>query len=175
MRKIFLLLALVTIATFSNAQSYPGIKLYGYKQAVSGGAPPSRTITEGGQQISTAPIKPRNNYWMYLVMPGKTAIKPTELFLNGKRYRVQWNKVDSTKVTFTNEDAPMGAAKSTILVPQTSGTIISLTLAEAVNCKPTAAQKKLLTNELVVGYVVKGKKYYTTLKNLSKLQPAFMQ
>ena len=174
MNKIIFLLVILFTVSQVNAQTYKGALLYGFQQSVSGGKKPTAGVEEKNTTGNVA-IHPRKNLWLYLVMPEKLVFTPTELYLNGKKYRVKTERVTKTPVVFTDASIP-DEPKTTVMVPETSRAVWQLTpLAEQ---KPitSAMMKKLASqNEVMVGYIVKGKKYYASLKKLTWLEPALMQ
>ena len=173
MKKILPLLFLFFFSA-AGAQSLAGVKLYGFQQQVAGGKKPQQAVTENNGVISVA-NDPRKNTWIFLVAPAKTTLLPTEIYLNGKKYKVKAEKVLKTPVVFTDEAIP-DEPKTTVMVPKTSQPVWRLTPGAVQSFKATAALKKMFAqNEVVAGYTVKGKKYYTALKQITWIEPALMQ
>ena len=174
MKKIGLLLTFVLAITFLKAQSYPGVKVYGFKQAVSGGMRPPHTITENNKTIE-ATVKPKNNYWFYLTYPVKVNAIPTEIYINGKKFGVRTEAVKHTPVLYTDNKIP-DEPKTTVMVPQTNNKVLFVIPGAPQSFTPSASLKsKVASNEVVIGYTIKGKKYYGVLKNMTRLEPALMQ
>lgn len=174
MKKIVFLLMFVLPITFLNAQSYPCVKIYGFKQAVTGGMRPSRTITEDNKTVE-ATVKQKNNYWFYLTCPQKAGAQPTEIYISGNKYSVKTEVVKHTPVLYTDNKIP-SEPKTTVMVPQTKHKVLFVIPQEPQSFKASATLKnKLAANEVVIGYTVKGKKYYGVLKNMTRLEPALMQ
>lgn len=169
-------LALLFLFFFSaaGAQSLAGAKLYGFRQQVVGGKKPQQSVSENNGAISVA-NDPRKNTWLFLVAPAKTIVVPTEVYLDGKKYKVKAEKVVKTPVVFTDDAIP-DEPKTTVMVPKTTQPVWRLTAGSVQAFRPTAALRKLFAqNEVVVGYTVKGKKYYTPLKQFAWIEPALMQ
>ena len=172
--KKFLPILFLFACSAAGAQTLAGVKLYGYQQQVAGGKKPQRSVSENNGVRSVA-NDPRKNRWVFLMAPAKTTVVPTEIYLDGKKYKVKAEKVVKTPVEFTDAAIP-DEPKITVMVPKTSRPVWRLTPGAAQTFQANAALKKLLAqNELVVGYTVKGKKYYTALKQFTWLEPALMQ
>jgi hypothetical protein len=169
MKKIYLILAVLSFAIFVNAQTEGASKLYGYKQVVIPGTVPKKIIEEDGKQ-TTLEVKQRYNYFIYLVSSG--IVTPTEVWINGKVYSVTTVDV-STPVEHQN---PAQGNKAKLLVPKTSKKTLQLSLSGAELSKPSSKGKTLAAkNELVVIYKGGKKTYYKTVKKLTELDAAEMQ
>lgn len=176
MKKILPILFLL-ICSAAGAQSLAGVKLYGFQQQVTGGKKPQQSVTENNGVLSVA-NDPRKNTWLFLVAPAKTTVVPTEVYLNGKKYKVKAERVVKTPVVFTDSAIP-DEPKTTLMVPKTSQPVWRLTPLAVQPLTGSSALKGLVGhNELVVGYTIKGKtnkKYYAALKQLTWIEPALMQ
>lgn len=168
----------VTLFTFffllvaANAQS--NVKLYAYRQPVSGGAKPSSSI-EKNSESKNIDVRAHNNFWLYLSFPQSLSITPTEVFLFGKKYSVTYQQLQQKEVVYTNPNIAT-EAKKTVLVPKTSNKILMIGLKETSAFTPSAMLKKLMTaNEIVVGYTSRGKKNYVVQKKLILMETAYRQ
>ena len=174
MKKLILAFILLSCSCILHAQSYSGVKIFGFQQSVSGGKRPTAAINEKNV-AGTVAATPRKNLWLYLALPAKTVVSVTELYMDGKKYKVKTEKIVKTPVEYTDAAIP-DEPKTTVMVPATKQPVVKLTPLSAVAFSPNSTLRKLLAaNEVVVGYTVKGKKYYTALKKLTYLDPALMQ
>ncbi|MDB5206470.1 MAG: hypothetical protein JWR72_1545 [Flavisolibacter sp.] len=170
MKSIFFLLAVISLSFASYSQTKGAIKLYGFKQSVSGGRAPD--IAEGAS-TRTSGGGAGKNYFIYATSPSR--IYPLEMWIEGVQYGVTISSITKTPVEYSDE-ANIGSQK-TVLVPKTSEKSIQLIPVPVMGNKSTGTKAKSLatTNELVVVYKQNGKFYYTALKSLSGLKSAAMQ
>jgi hypothetical protein len=168
MKKIITLGFAVLIAAALHAQTKGTIKIYGYKQPVTGGMV-QRVISEDGA-AHEVPVKPRFNYRIYTA--SSTAVTPTEIWIRGEAFSVTQSPVE-TPVMYSSPNNPV--APATTLVPKTSKKVLQISLAP-LSGKETAKAKTLAkTNELVLVYKANGRTFYQTLKKLEMMEPAFVQ
>ncbi|MBD0285514.1 MAG: hypothetical protein ICV51_17610 [Flavisolibacter sp.] len=173
MQRIMLLLPLIFSAFLSNAQSYPGVRLYAYSQSVARGTRPQRVIDENNVVI-TVKENPGQNIWIYLTFPAKVPIYPSELYIDGKKHTLNAVEIHESPVVHKHYISP-DVTDTTVLVPRTADKILSVLPGGIASFSPPTALKNLIvSNEVVVGYTVKNKKYYTTAKKLKKLPPVAM-
>ena len=167
---LFILTALgITISIF--AQQNKNVRLYGYSQIVIPGVAPRDIIMEGGQQIPVE-RKQRKNTWIYLTFPTNVPLKQCELFINGKKYNIEAQYLTKTPVTYTDHNIP-DFPKTIEMVPATAGKVLQLIPTKEMSFKPNSRLSKLMKeNEVVVSYMLQGKKYYTTINKLTSIEPA---
>jgi len=170
MKKIFLFAAALCFSTLLIAQTKGSVKLYGYKQPVSGGKAPEPS-TDTGLRVSR---RSGNNYFIYAVSSSR--IYPLEIWLEGNRYGVTVKSIKKTPVEYSNE-MNVGSPKK-ILVPKTTKEVLQLIpMAADAGAKSAGVKAKSLStqNEAVAVYKQNGKFYYNTLKRLSDLESVSMQ
>ena len=174
MRATILIVPFLLLALAAFAQTTP-VKLYGYAQTVSAGMVQRGAIDETTGQETAAKPRKNQNYFIYLAGPKGVRIYPTEIWISGKQYAANSTTITETPVEISNNNVP-GRPKKTILVPKTTGTLLSLTPAPPAGIKETASAKtKAKTNDLVVVYKMKGKMYTAVLKKLNRLEPVALQ
>jgi len=173
MKKIILSLFVIIPFMSCKAQSKGTISVYGYKQAVLPGMIRGDIITEDGKTIEQ-PFKPSFNFFIYT--GSNATIHPVEIWLQGKAYSVQTEKVSDTPVEYINPTMmPVGSSK-TILVPRTSKKILKLALGQLLENASNSKMKSVSKDhELVVVYKQNGKTYYTALKKLKEIAPVAHQ
>lgn len=155
-------------------QQFKGVEAYAYRQSVVPGIVSKGVIDESGKEV-TIPRKPIYNMWIYLVAPPQVSLQGDEVYIQGVLHKIKAEVIDSTPVTHTSYTTP-DRPKKTELVPKTSGTVYLLTPAETVTVKPASHLKKaMMQNEVVIGYTIENKKYYTTVKKIIQLEPAVAQ
>lgn len=143
----------------------PKVKLYGYSQEFMPGMVPQRDIPDenGGQ-----PIKRPVTVIQYSIFSVSSAdIQPKELLMGGNWYKITGSAIQSTPVLSAD-------AEKKQLVPRTNLKVLRIDKGDTVNniIKISPAIKKIVdSNELVVSYLWKGKKYYASLKKLVILAP----
>lgn len=171
MKKALFIITALAISLLIFGQHYKGVKLYAYSQIVIPGVAPRDVITESGNQL---PIerKQRKNTWIYLTYPVNIDLKQCELYINGSRYNFQAEYVVKTPVTYTDYNIP-DFPKTIELVPKSENKVLRLTPLQQVSSKPSTHLKKLLKeNDVIVSYIVKGRKYYSVVKNFTVIEPA---
>lgn len=165
--KQLILLLMMAIGTNMSAQEKGPVKLYGFRQAVSGGTHPG--WNEGAE---TQQGKPGMNYRIYLESASRAY--PVQMWIDGVEYGVSVKTV-ATPVQIKHANVPSAPAQ--VLVPKTAATVIQLVPnSNRVTSKrfhegPTLAA----SHELVVYYRLNGKFYYNTLTELEQLPAAARQ
>jgi hypothetical protein len=168
MKKIITLGLAVLFAAALHAQTKGSIKIYGYKQPVSGGMV-QRTISEDGASHEV-PVKPRFNYRIYTA--SSSAITPVEIWIRGEAFSATQSPVE-TPVMYDSPNNP--TAPATTLVPKTTKKVLQIVLAPLQGKATTKAKTLAKTNELVLVYKANGRTYYQALKKLEMMEPAFLQ
>jgi hypothetical protein len=168
MKKIITLGLAVLLAAALHAQTKGTIKIYGYKQPVSGGMV-QRTISEDGASHEV-PVKPRFNYRIYTA--SASVITPTEVWIRGEAFSASQSPVE-TPVVYNSPNNPVTPA--TTLVPKTTKKVLQISPAPLKDKGTTKARTLAKTNELVLVYKANGRMYYQALKKLEMLEPAFLQ
>jgi hypothetical protein len=168
-----ILLLIVVINTLQvNAQIEGKAKLYGFKEPVSKGIAPQKTIDERGNE-SKATINQAFNYFIYMVSSSR--VYPAEMWIQGQPYSVSLEMIKTTPVIRKNYNNPSDPGLIE-LVPKTSDQVIMLKPAPAIQDKLTDKGRELsVNNELVVVFKQNGKFYYNTLRNLTVLEVAALQ
>lgn len=176
-RKLLILFCvLVPACLFSIAQvKSPIKKIYAYKQGSISGIIPLNPDKPGN--TAEKEHEPRFNYWFYTEVFKTEKISITDLWIGGKRFSVKNEPITVTpvkKIIDTGANGP----DTVILVPKTHNKII-LTYPSGL-LKDIPGSSRFLSNlisrsELVIGYLWKGKKYFTGVKALKKLQPDVYQ
>lgn len=171
MKSVLLLIFLISIMP-AMAQTEGKAKLYGFKEPVSKGVAPQKTIDEKGNE-STATGNQSFNYFIYLVSSSR--VYPSEMWIHGQPYSVNLETIKATPVIRKNYNNPSDPAL-TELVPKTSDQVIMLKPAPAVHEKLTDRGRELSAkNELVVVFKQNGRFYYNTLSKFTVLEVAALQ
>src|SRR5687768_11370857 len=118
MKPLFLFLALSCLSLVSIAQSKGNIRLYGYKQYVSGGKRP-QSANNSGPVTSAGAGK---NYFLYAVSSSR--IYPSEIWIEGVRYGVTIKTISKTPVEMSEPFGADGPKK--VLVPSTKEKVVQL-------------------------------------------------
>ena len=159
-RILLIFLTAFSLASFSQT----GVKIYGYVQEVLPGTIPKGT-DENGKKIEA--VKVRDNYLIYISVPGKSRIYPIELWIKGNRFSAKPETVTTTPV---QQNDNLG--KPITLVAKTSNNVQRIIPIPIIQGKEFLnAKKKSLSNELVVVYKLNGKYYSATQKKLTRLEP----
>lgn len=175
MNKLILLSAFSFAIVSSNAQTGgPAIKMYAYSQMTLGGAAPAKGVDENGQEIEMTTEK-KPNHFLYVTYSKHSSVVMKDVWINGKQQAFTAVAVSKTPVEVTTE-ASGTENKKIALVPATGKKVVQLLLtqnSESAKSKPLpsfyAKQKKIPA--LIVSYMWKGKKYYTSLNNVKVLEP----
>jgi hypothetical protein len=158
MKKLTLLpvLILATITGFAQ----PPVKLYGYSQSQLPGMVPKGSTGNGAKTETT----------VYFQFKASDKVKPTMLWVNGKTYRFKPQTV-KIPVVQVNKTIPSNPVK-TVLVPANGlKTYLLSDLSVVTKTYISTPFKLVRSNEVVIEYEWKGKKYYKTLKKLTILDP----
>ncbi len=175
MNKVILLSVLLTAIVGSNAQTGgPVIKMYAYSQMTLGGAAPAKGVDENGREIEMTPEK-KPNHFLYFTYSKHSSVVIKDVWINGKQQAFTAVAVTKTPIEVIAE-ANGTENKKIALVPATSKKVVQLVLMpnpKSAKSKPLpslyAKQKKI--PGLIVSYMWKGKKYYTSLNNVKVLEP----
>ena len=136
--KAYSLFFVLFLASSACSSQTSAIKLYGFKQAVVSGLPPSIQTDEQG---NTVPLKSKahNNFFIYLVYSKNLNLSPVEVWMNGEQYSIKPEAVlTPVEIVYDN-----GASQTEIvtLIPQTEDTTIQLILSEKKPFKATSIKK----------------------------------
>jgi hypothetical protein len=173
-KPIIILAILLFIIGSAFIQVKPPVKkIYGYKQASIPGIVPKYSNENDVQPTPKTKPKQNYNYWFYLEISTTEMLKVTGLWISGIAHDIKVesiNELPVKKIIFTG----MGKNDTTIMVPRTINKVILIYPSReskdtTINSK--YAKSLITTNELVIGYVWKNKKYYTTVKKLKELNP----
>lgn len=165
--RVLLSLLLLLFYKMSIAQTKGSAKLYGYVQAVSGGAAPDRSSDPGAVAAAEG-----RNYYIYLASANSLRVYPSEMWLEGKRYGVQIKMV-TTPVLHQSTDP---ALDNKVLVPATKQKVLQIIPTSTSGAKKSAKGEALsLSNDVVVIYKQGSKFHFTTLKDLNTLPRAARQ
>ncbi len=163
MKRGFLILS-VLIGLLAGAQ--PVSKLYAYSQVFIPGMIPQRDISEEPGR-SIIPVRTNIIYYIYVKHNNSTLIQPKQIWIKGKWYKILRAPLVKTPIY---SDQP----GNKLLVPSTGYKVIQLQLGDslaAVNKLPASVIKLKLNAELILAYNWKGNTYYSSVKNISELEP----
>lgn len=173
MIRIVCIIILLQVVLLVQAQTYTGVKVYAYRQPVVSGVNPGGIIDESGKEVTTA-RSPRFNTRVYVTHSPKVMLNATEVYINGIKHEVKVDNITKTPVTFSSSNILDKTEKE--LVPKTGNKVLLLTPTRSVTSQPNSCVRKLIANNnVIVGYTIKGKKYYTAVKDFTRLEPAVMQ
>ena len=161
MQKGFLFISLL-IGSYISGQ--PVTKLYGFSQPASPGIVKTRNPSDSSKKE----WRTRLNYTFYL--ESRESLKPVEVWVNQQRFAVS-----ATQRIYSPVKHPI---KDSILVPFSNKNLWEFTKTGTLSPLAFASvklKKLIRENELVVGYVWKGKKYYTSLKKIRSLPMIFSE
>jgi len=166
---VFFILVIVSMAVHSQ----PAVKIFAFEQQSLPGTVPAGVKDENGNPIKKAAAK--TNYFIFLSFKKNTIIKPVQVFIKGSSFVVDTViDVKKTPVEQTNRTIPNDPHR-TILVPKTTDKVIKIDPAETEGQVKNGAHIENLTktNDVVVAYVWKEKKYFATVKKIKELDPMF--
>lgn len=168
--KKLLFLVFPVIACTTSAQ--PTIKIYAYSQETSPGMIPKDVPDENGNPVVRK--KQQNiNYYIFAAYSPSVKVNFLEVWINGKYYKVQSERVDSTPVVLINYNIPDNPVKE-VLVPATGLCVMSLAPIGEAGTKTIPSswfRKTISQSALIVSYQYKGKKYYMSVKKIKPLLP----
>jgi len=169
MKKLWFLFSI--LSSFA-AISQSSVKIFAYSQTETPGNIPKGITDENGNQVikrRETPVK----YYIFATHPPSVNIIFTEIWIKGKLYTVETQKIDSTPVIHVNKNMP-GNLKEEVLVPYTVQQVIAIVPGSVKNktLKRCSRISKLANNnELVLRYIDRGKKRFTGIKKIKLLEP----
>ncbi|HJS54611.1 MAG TPA: hypothetical protein VJ765_08715 [Chitinophagaceae bacterium] len=164
---------IVVLASAFIQAKPPVKKIYGYKQADIPGNLPTYSNENDIQPTPKTKSLRRYNYWFYLEISKPGIVNITGLWIYGIAHDTKTetiNELPVKKIIFTGMDKNDTA----IMVPYTKNKVLLIYPSD--ESKDTTINSKYITgltsaNELVIGYVWKNKKYYTTVEKITELRP----
>lgn len=163
------LLIFISLLISLNLLSQPTVKVFAFEQENLPGTKAVGVTDENGNPVKRAAIK--KDYFIYLSFNKTYNIVPVDVFIDGKPFRIQSAKIKKAPVYYVNKNIPSNAQRIT-LVPATANKIISLQVGEvAAGNVSSNVQKIIAKNDVVIGYLWKNKKYFTTVKEIKPLEP----
>jgi hypothetical protein len=167
MKKIYLI-PLLFISGFAFAQ--PAIKTYAYSQLSYPGTIPVGTDESGKSvEMKELPV----NYYIFATHLPSARVNFGSVWIKGKYYQTQVEKVKETPVISTNYDVPSNPEK-TVLVPATRHQVMSITPVGNPGDSVIRAAwfRHMVKNyELIISYYYKGKRYFIPVKKIKILPP----
>lgn len=160
---------------FCSCASQKNTKLYGYSQAVFGGAAKTRDVVDGLTKNDVPPpARPKNNFNFFIYLEtSATDIQVQEVWVKQKAYAPKEVVVVASPVVLRHE---VNAMQPDTLVHPTSRKVLQVTLGQPLEpTVPAPEQKKIAGNELVVRCVVNGKHRYYALPSIKNLRPVALQ
>jgi len=160
------------LAISGSAMGQPSVKIHAYSQVMMPGTVPKDVTDENGNLVNVKRELPVN-YYIYAVHVVSAKISFSEVWINGKYYKIQTNHVDTTPVVNINYNIPDNPVK-VVLVPATKLRVVSIAPVDSPVNKmnpETWLRNMIEHSELVVCYIYRGKKYYIGVKKIKKLQP----
>jgi len=164
---LFLFLVLISL----TSKSQPSIKLFAYSREVTAGTIPKGVTDEYGKPVNTKK-ETHVNYYIFAVQNPSAKINFTEIWINGKFYKTQTRKIDTTPVVNINENVPDNPVKE-VLVPFTKLKVISIIPGITMNTsvwRRSWFREMTRNNELIVTYMYNGKKYFKGIKKIKVLE-----
>jgi hypothetical protein len=153
------LLTFVILATITGF-AQPPVKLYGYSQSHLPGMVPKGSSGNGAKTETT----------LYFQFKASDKVRPTMLWLDGKKYRFKLVAV-KTPVVQINKTIPSNPVKTVLIPANGLYTFILSDLSIVTKTYIHTPSKLVSSNAVVIEYEWKGKKYYKTLKKLRVLEP----
>ena len=169
MKKLWLFIFIVTGFT---AMAQPSVKIYAYSQETTPGIIPKDVSDENGKPVSPQK-EARVNYYFFAACSPSAKINFPEVWINGKYFKVQTSRVDSTPVVMTNNNIPNNPVKE-ILVPVTRLRVISIVpigTPGTKNIRSAWFRTMLNKSALIISYLYKDKKYFLRVKKIKPLLP----
>jgi hypothetical protein len=169
MKQLLLVLCL-TLVMQLHAQKN-SIRVYGFSQGISAGIRPA-TINEKGE----TGIKKKatgKKYLIYLEYPAGQRLTPTELWINGEKFKFHATAV--TSPVLLNTGLSMPGQKEKVLIPQTENQLWQLVPLMEMNITEKDKRNIVQQKPLVIFYSVNGKSCHLTLDSLQELPELVME
>jgi hypothetical protein len=171
MKKKLLFFTFTLLIVTVTIHGQPAIKIFAYEQQSLPGTVPVGIKDENGNPIKKAAAK--TNYFIFLSFNKNYIIRPVQVIIKDSSFIVDtFTDVKKTPVEYTNRTIPKDPHK-TILVPKTSNKVIKIEPVKSAGPTANGSHIKNLvkTNDLVIVYLWKNKKYYIALKKITELDP----
>ena len=112
------------------------------------------------------------NYLIFISHNKTSNVVPLEIYLKGTQYKVGMIQIKKTPVEIVNHNLPSNPVK-TELVPLTSNKVLSLKRGPEIstNVSDAPLKKLIASNDAVIAYLWKGKKYFVAVKEIIRLEP----
>jgi hypothetical protein len=175
MKKCIIFLAVFGASLSSVAQlKSPIVNGHAYQRASLPGTIPKGVANEDGSQ-SDRPIKPMITHFVYLEIKPSQNIKPATIWIRGKSYNLETEKITSVPVVLERQGIGEKTLSDT-LVKKTENNVFRIYPRGTLFTKASSAiSKKINKQNIVIEYYWKGKKYYYTISNIKNLQPLALQ
>lgn len=152
------------------AFAQPVIKTYAYSQLTTPGNIPVGTDESGKSvELKELPV----NYYIFATHLPSARVNFGSVWIKGKYYQTQVEKVTETPVISTNYDIPANPTK-TVLVPATKQQVMAIAPVGSPGDSVIRAAwfRHMLKNyELIISYYYKGKRYFIPVKKIKILPP----
>jgi hypothetical protein len=168
MKKILANIVLIFLSIYAFGQAT--VKAWAYEQDSLSG---TRSTAHNGND-KAAEKAAGINYLIFISHSKNLNVMPVEIFIKGTGYKVGMIQIKKTPVVIVNNNLPSNPVK-TELVPLTDNKVLRLKTGSLLSTHTSnAALKKLIaTNDVVIVYVRKGKRYFIPVKEIVKLEPVF--
>ena len=172
---VFVLFALFLKTSAFTQTNTPIKKIHAYKQASIPGIKPAIPNDDENKLQNSKPAS--NNYWIYVEISRFSKVFITDIWITGTRLKVKSETITDLPVIKIDYLAVSGM-DTIILVPATANKVILIS-PKGFHTGSFSASKYLTDlvskNELVIGYLFKGKKYFKALKTIIMLEPEARQ
>lgn len=175
MKKLFIFLAAFSTSILSIAQlKSPVLNGYAYQRASLPGTIPKGVTNEDGSQADR-PVKPMITHFVYLEIKPTQNIKPATIWIRGKSYKLETEKITSIPVVLERQGIGEKTLSDT-LVKKTANNVFRIYPKGTLVTKASSAiSKKINKQNVVIEYFWKAKKYYYTISDIKNLQPLALQ
>jgi len=135
------------------------------------GVSPKGAIDEKGNEAKRAKHS-AGSYYVYVEYKKNQMIQPFRVWLYGKPYHVKNQKISHTPVIIQQQATGISAQADTVVAKTINGVMQIIPDGEWINKKPAAAAT---SENTLIEYYWKGKRYTYTIKEIKKLSPAVLQ
>lgn len=164
MKTILTGLLFISCTSFLHTGKYPVVKLYAYKQKISGGA----NFSSKEKSRSTL------QHYVYLLVRNGRSITVEDVWIGGQSVSF---KTEETKAPVTIENSiKLGNTPATeTLVPETTHTVMQIVFTNEAGAAVTNSPSRYRNYPLLIKYIENGRTYYLGAKSWTVLNPKVNQ
>ncbi|HAO47551.1 MAG TPA: hypothetical protein PLZ45_02425 [Ferruginibacter sp.] len=170
MKTQFLFFAVIFISVPAFSQV---IRLYGYEQAVSGGAEKEQGFISGKEE---KPVTGNNRYFLFAEVKKGEPVIMKNVWIKRNSFSFKTDTLKKLPYVLQNSNGGELSFRDT-LVKSAGGNVIQLSALSRIDNiqMPAGLKNKVIRNELVIVFLYRKKTLTAVLKKIKRVTPLFTQ